>query len=662
MIIVLERTIKDQDKARIREFLTSKGYTIREIVGEEETILGAVGIKGVDVREVELLPGVARVIPISSPYKLASREFRKDDTIISLGNPAHPVRIGGLRIVAIAGPCSVESRTQTLECAAAVRESGAVLFRGGAWKPRTSPYAFQGLGEEALAYLKEAGETQGMPVVSEIVSPEHVDLMRDYVDVLQIGARNMQNFELLKRVGSLGKPVLLKRGLAATIQDLLMSAEYLLAAGTDQVILCERGIRTFETSTRNTLDLSAIPVVKKLSHLPILVDPSHGTGLRDKVSPMALAAVAAGADGITVEVHTDPDRALSDGAQTLYPEQFEKLMRDIEALAPVLGKELARLPDVERTPDRGGVRHAGRPTVVVGEPTAAAGAAGAAGAASGGQIVVAYQGERGAFGEHAIRHWFNGQVNAMPVPEFRSVFDAVLQGKARFGMVPMENSLTGSIHENYDLLLRYPDLHIVGEQKIRIVHNLIALPGAAIDDIHRVFSHPQGLAQCARFLDTHPGWERVAFYDTAGAVRHVAEKGAKENAAIASEDAALVYGLSVLKPAIEANVQNYTRFFVIARVEEALPPEAGLRKPPKASLCFAVADQPGALFKALQVLADRGLNMQKLESRPIHGKPWEYQFYVDVNVPADMSLFERCMQELKSVTEDLRVLGTYGSG
>ncbi len=661
MIIVLERTITDQDKGLIRDFLTSKGYTIREIVGEEETILGAVGVKGVDVREVELLPGVARVIPITSPYKLASREFRKDDTIISLGSPAHPVRIGGLRIVAIAGPCSVESRTQTLECAAAVRESGAVIFRGGAWKPRTSPYAFQGLGEEALAYLKEAGETQGMPVVSEIVSPEHVDLMRDYVDVLQIGARNMQNFELLKRVGSLGKPVLLKRGLAATIQDLLMSAEYLLAAGTDQVILCERGIRTFETATRNTLDLTAVPVVKKLSHLPILVDPSHGTGLRDKVSPMALAAVAAGADGITVEVHTDPDHALSDGAQTLYPEQFEKLMRDIEAMAPVLGKELARLPDVEKSPDRGGVKHAGRSTVVVGEPTGKAGAAAGGGAAAV-QTVVAYQGERGAFGEHAIRHWFSGEVQAMPVPEFRSVFDAVLQGKARFGMVPMENSLTGSIHENYDLLLRYPDLHIVGEQKIRIVHNLIGMPGARMEDIRRVFSHPQGLAQCAQFLDSHAGWERVAFFDTAGAVRHVAEKGEKENAAIASEDAALVYGLSVLKPAIEANVQNYTRFFVIARVEEELPPEAGLKKPPKASLCFAVADQPGALFKALQVLAARGLNMQKLESRPIHGKPWEYQFYVDVNVPDDTSLFDRCMGELRSVTEDLRVLGTYGSG
>ena len=639
MIIVLERTIRDQDKSRIRDFLVSRGYTIREIVGEEETIFGAVGIKGIDVREVELLSGVARVIPITSPYKLASREFRKDDTVISIGGTAGgiPVRLGGLRIVVIAGPCAVESRQQTLEVAACVKESGAVLYRGGAWKPRTSPYAFQGLGEEALTYLKEAGEKYGMPVVSEIVSPEHVDLMKDYVDVLQIGARNMQNFELLKRVGSLGKPVLLKRGLAATIQDLLMSAEYLLAAGTDSVILCERGIRTFETSTRNTLDLSMVPVVKKLSHLPIIVDPSHGTGLRAKVSPMALAAVAAGADGITVEVHTDPEKALSDGPQSLYPDQFEKLMRDIEALAPVLGKELARLPDIHAAP-AGPVRLA---------------------AAVPGDVVVTFQGERGAFGEHAIRHWFAGEVTAQPVTDFRSVFDSVLQGRARFGMVPIENSLTGSIHENYDLLLQYPDLRIVGEQKIRIVHNLIVLKGAALADIRRVYSHPQALAQCAKFLDTHPEWERVAFYDTAGAVQHVAQTGSKENAAIASEDAARVYGLAVLRQGLETNVQNYTRFFVIAREEQALPPEAESRRHGKASLCFAVADQPGALFKALQVLAARGLNMQKLESRPIHGKPWEYLFYIDVNLPEDMSVFFKGMDELKSVSEDLRVLGTY---
>jgi 3-deoxy-7-phosphoheptulonate synthase len=641
MIIVLERTIRDQDKTRIRDLLVSRGYTVREIVGQEETIFGAVGITGMDAREVELLPGVARVIPISSPYKLASREFRKDDTVITLENRGAPVRIGGLRIVAIAGPCAVESRAQTLECAACVRESGAVLFRGGAWKPRTSPYAFQGLGEEALAYLKEAGETQGMPVITEIVSPEHVEAMRDYVDVLQIGARNMQNFELLKKVGGLGKPVLLKRGLAATIQDLLMSAEYLLAAGTDHVILCERGIRTFETSTRNTLDLSAIPVVKKLSHLPMIVDPSHGTGLRAKVSPMALAAVAAGADGITVEVHTDPDKALSDGPQSLYPDQFEKLMRDIEALAPVLGKELARLPDV----------HPPRPqrsTVVVSGVSETP--------------VVAFQGERGAYSEHAIHHWFSAEVEALPVKEFSAVFEAVLGGKARFGMVPIENSLTGSIHENYDLLLQYPDLRIVGEQKIRIEHSLIGCTGAGLSDIRRVFSHPQGLAQCGRFLDAHPGWERVVFGDTAGSARHVAELGSAENAAIASEDAARLYGLVVLKQGIETNVQNYTRFFVVAREEQELPPDAAGRHAGKASLCFAVADQPGALFKALKVLADRGLNMKKLESRPIHGKPWEYQFYVDVDVPPDAAVFAAGMEELKGVSEDLRVLGTYPAG
>ncbi len=663
MVIVLERTIREQDKSRIREFLSGRGYTIREIVGEEETIFGAVGIAGIDLREVELLPGVARVIPISSPYKLASREFRKDDTVISVAARTGTVRIGGMRIVAIAGPCAVESREQTLECAARVRESGAVLFRGGAWKPRTSPYAFQGLGEEALTYLKEAGEAQGLPVVSEIVSPEHVELMRDYVDVLQIGARNMQNFELLKKVGSLGKPVLLKRGLAATIQDLLMSAEYLLAAGTDDVILCERGIRTFETSTRNTLDLSAIPVVKKLSHLPIIVDPSHGTGIRAKVSPMALAAVAAGADGITVEVHIDPEKALSDGPQSLYPEQFEKLMRDIEAMAPVLGKELERLPMVGPALPAGGIAT---------DPGAAATAKGAAKGATRGAartkaktpdaaVVVAFQGERGAFGEKAISHWFAGSVAATPVPEFPDVFEAVLKGDARFGMVPIENSLTGSIHQNYDLLLQYPDIRIVGEQKIRIVHNLIAIEGTRLEDIRRVYSHPQGLAQCSRFLDMHPAWERISFYDTAGAVRFVAETGSRENAAIASEEAAAVYGLAVLKQGLETNVQNYTRFFVIARDTESAPP-AGPREARKASFCFSVADQPGALFRALQVFADRGLNMKKLESRPILGKPWQYQFYVDVDMPRDEAVFEKGVAELKAVTEDLRLLGTYRAG
>jgi 3-deoxy-7-phosphoheptulonate synthase len=638
MIIVLERSIREQDKQRVKDLLSAKGFTIREIAGEEETILGAVGIVGMDVREVELLPGVARVIPISSPYKLASREFRKEDTVIPVG----PARIGGLRIVVIAGPCAVESRELVMESARQVRESGATLFRGGAYKPRTSPYAFQGLGEDGLKYLKEAGEKYGMPVVSEIVSPEHVSLMRDYVDVLQIGARNMQNFELLKRVGSLGKPVLLKRGLAATIQDLLMSAEYLLAAGTDWVILCERGIRTFETSTRNTLDLSAIPVVKKLSHLPIIVDPSHGTGLRVMVSPMALAAIAAGADGITVEVHPDPDHALSDGPQSLYPEQFEKLMRDIEALAPVLGKEVARLPESRVVPI--GAPAMSTVTRVLG------------------QLCVAFQGERGAFGEHAVRRYFTEDAKAVPAPEFRDVFEAVLQGKTTYGVIPLENSLTGSIHQNYDLLLQYPDVHIVGEQKIRIVHNLIGLSDAKLSDIRRVYSHPQGLGQCAKFLDGHPEWERMTYHDTAGAVRLVAEKKSRENAAIASEEAARVYGLAVLKHGIETDVQNYTRFAVISR-EEMGPPSAApggsAPTPDKASFCFAVADTPGSLFKALEVLAAHGLNMKKLESRPILGKPWEYLFYVDVDLPKDLSIFQDAIKKLGGLTEDLRVLGIY---
>ncbi|HEQ72004.1 MAG TPA: 3-deoxy-7-phosphoheptulonate synthase, partial [Spirochaetia bacterium] len=399
MVIVLKHDIQEKEKEEIRAFLEQRGFKVKEIVGEEETIFGAVGMILVDHREVELLAGVKRVIPISSPYKLASREFKKEDTVIPIG----PVKIGGRRLVVMAGPCAVESREQMLETARIVREAGAVILRGGAFKPRTSPYAFQGLGEEGLAYLKEAGEKYGMPTISEIVSTEHVEMMKDYIDIFQIGARNMQNFELLKKVGSLEKPVLLKRGPAATIQDLLMSAEYLLAHGTDHIILCERGIRTFETYTRNTLDLSAIPVVKKLSHLPIFVDPSHATGIREKVPPMALAAVAAGAHGVTVEVHPHPEKALSDGPQSLFPEQFVKLMQDIEALSPVLEKEIARLPVPQATVSRPSAK---KKTAQAQEiPT------------------VAFQGERGSFSEKAIALYFQEDVTPLAVPEFRDIFD-----------------------------------------------------------------------------------------------------------------------------------------------------------------------------------------------------------------------------------------------
>ncbi len=632
MIVVLEHNINPADKKHIVSFLENKGFQIREIRGEEETILGAVGIVPIDLRQVEILPGVARVIPITKPYKLASREFRKEDTSIPVG----PVKIGGSRIVVIAGPCSVESRQQILEIAALVRESGAVILRGGAYKPRTSPYAFQGLGEEGLKYLKEAGEANGMPVISEIVTPEHAQMFAEYTNILQIGARNMQNFELLKKVGALHKPVLLKRGPAATIQDLLMSAEYLLAHGTDYVMLCERGIRTFETYTRNTLDISAIPVVKKLSHLPILVDPSHGTGIRAKVLPMALAAVAAGADGLIVEVHADPEAALSDGPQSLYPEQFEKLMRDIQALTPVLSKELARLPEkLPRVP-------ASAPAVITEE----------------GLIRVAFQGEPGAFSENALLRYFPDSAQSLPLQEFRDVFESVLTGKSAYGIIPIENTLTGSIHQNYDLLLQYPDIRIVGEKAIRIIHNLIGIPGAQLKDIRRVYSHPQGLSQCARFLDGYPQWEKIPFYDTAGSIAFIAREGNKENAGIASSEAARVHKMKVLKEGIETDSRNYTRFVVIAREELALT-ESRSAKANRASLVFSTANTPGSLFRALQVLAERKINMVKLESRPIAGKPWEEMFYVDVDIPPEENAFQDALEELSEVTETLRTLGLY---
>ena len=627
MVVVLERGINAQHKRAVREFLSEHRYQIRELLQDGAPIIGAVGGDPLDQRHIEVLPGVAQVIPLSQPYKLASREFKRTDTVIAVG----PIKIGGGRLAVIAGPCAVESREQIFEVAAQLRESGAVGLRGGAFKPRTSPYSFQGLGKPGVELLKEAGERYGMPIFSEVVAAEYLPMLAECVDVLQVGARNMQNFELLKRVGALGKPVLLKRGLAATIEDLLMSAEYLMAHGTDSVILCERGIRTFETYTRNTLDLSAIPVVKKLSHLPILVDPSHGTGRRDQVQPMALAGVAAGADGILVEVHPDPETARSDGPQSLYPGQFEKLMRDIERLAPVLGKEVLRLPHSDR-PRRRTAAEADAETVSV-----------------------AFQGERGAHSENAIYQYF---ANPRPVPgrEFQDVFRMVLDGSVEYGVLPVENSLTGSIHQNYDLLMQYPDVRIVGEITIRIRWCLIAPPGAATARIRRVLSHPQGLAQCARFLAGFPDWEEVPFYDTAGAVAAVARTGDVTQAALAGAAAAREHDMDILAEGVETDVRNYTRFVALARDDAAAVPD-----PTRASIVFSARDEPGSLFNVLQVLADNNLNMKKLESRPIPGSPWEYLFYVDLDVPAERELFDRAMEQVREAAASYRLLGMYRS-
>jgi 3-deoxy-7-phosphoheptulonate synthase len=319
--------------------LVSTGFNIHRSTGESHTVLGAVGVHpDFDPRDIELLEGVREVVRITQPYKLASRQWRPEGTIVDVGNG---VKIGGPEVVVAAGPCAVESEFQINTIAESIARAGAKILRGGAFKPRSSPYTFQGMGEEGLKLMRVAADRNGLLVVSEVMDPSQVALLMQYVDLLQVGARNMQNYHLLRALGEVRKPVLLKRGLSATIEELLLSAEYIMSGGNYNVILCERGIRTFETSTRNTFDIAAIPVIQKLSHLPIVADPSHGTGRRDKVVPMARAAVAAGGDGLLIEVHHDPEHALSDGAQSLFPDQFARLMAELRIIAPAVGRRVA---------------------------------------------------------------------------------------------------------------------------------------------------------------------------------------------------------------------------------------------------------------------------------------------------------------------------------
>jgi 3-deoxy-7-phosphoheptulonate synthase len=338
MIVAMQEGADEALIQQVIEHLVKMGFEVHRSTGARMTVLGAVG-SGIDfdIRNLELLPGVQEVHRISSPYKLAGRSFRPEGTVVRLANG---IGIGGNEIVVMAGPCSVESREQLFTTADAVAKSGAKVLRGGAFKPRSSPYSFQGHGEDALKLLREAGEKFNLLVISEVMEISQIPLMLAYVDILQVGARNMQNFNLLRELGKVRKPVLLKRGIAATLEELLLSAEYIMAGGNYDLILCERGIRTFETYTRNTMDISAIPIIHKLSHLPMTADPSHGTGRRDKVSPMARASVAAGADALLIEVHCNPDKALSDGAQSLFPEQFAKLMDELRIIAPAVGRKV----------------------------------------------------------------------------------------------------------------------------------------------------------------------------------------------------------------------------------------------------------------------------------------------------------------------------------
>ncbi|MGE0461926.1 MAG: 3-deoxy-7-phosphoheptulonate synthase [Vicinamibacterales bacterium] len=344
MVVVMKERVTTEQVEQVIAKLVEFGMDVHRSTGASRVVLGVVGSGKVDPRLIEMMDGVHEVLRITEPYKLASRTFKPEDTVIGVGD----LRIGGDEVIVMAGPCSAENEAQVNSTAAAVKRAGAKVLRGGAFKPRSSPYSFQGLGEEGLRLLRAAANAHDLKLVTEVMDISQIEVIDRYADIFQVGARNMQNFTLLRELGRARKPVLLKRGISATIEEWLLSAEYVLAGGNTEVILCERGIRTFETATRNTLDISAIPIVKQLSHLPVFVDPSHGTGRRDKVAPMARAAVAAGADGLLIEVHCDPDHAMSDGAQSLFPGQFDRLMAELRIIAPAIGRSICLEPVARR--------------------------------------------------------------------------------------------------------------------------------------------------------------------------------------------------------------------------------------------------------------------------------------------------------------------------
>ena len=345
MVVVMQERATDDQVQKVIAQLVEMGFDVHRSTGALRTVLGAVGgNRQFDPRLLEVLDGVQEVLRITEPYKLASRTFKSENTVVNVGD----VRIGGDEVIVMAGPCSAENEEQVEAAAAAVKRAGAKVLRGGAFKPRSSPYSFQGLGEEGLRLLRAAADRHNLKLISEVMDLSQIELIEKYADILQVGARNMQNFTLLRELGRTRTPIMLKRGISATIEEWLLSAEYILAGGNMNVMLCERGIRTFESYTRNTLDVSAIPVIHKLSHLPIIADPSHGSGRRDMVASMARAAVAAGADGLIIEVHTDPDHALSDGAQSLFPNQFDRLMAELRIIAPAIGRGICLEPVARR--------------------------------------------------------------------------------------------------------------------------------------------------------------------------------------------------------------------------------------------------------------------------------------------------------------------------
>ena len=621
MIYILKKRLNENEKTVLTKNWKEQGLPIYLVDTEKTIVIFEGNTSPLGLIDSSL---IEKSIEINTPYQLANRKFKPDGTIVKVGS----VTIGGNNLTIIAGPCAVESKERLFKTAEIVKQMGAHILRGGAYKPRTSPYSFQGLEEEGLKILAQAREKFDLPIVTEATSTENADIVAKYSDIIQIGTRNMQNFELLKKVGKLGKPVLLKRGMSSTIEDWLNAAEYILSFGNFNVILCERGIRTIERLTRNTLDLTAIPLIKDLSHLPVIVDPSHGTGLREKVIPMARAAVACGADGIIVEVHHEPDKALSDGSQSLYPDQFRKLMNDLEIISVLTGKEITKQPTV-------------RSQIFI---------------TSQSQTIsspkVAFLGKVGSFSSQVARKIFPEGAEFICCNSFRQIFEEVISQNASHGVLPIENTITGSIHGNYELFLDYPEVFIVGERIIRVSQHLAVFPGTTRENIQVLFAHPQGFAQSSRFLESIKNIRIMDVGNTEEAARRISEFGLG-GAGITSEEAIEKYHLTLLEEDIEDNIRNFTRFIILSRTFNPSIEDD------KVSGVFIVKNQPGALFQVLKIFTEAQINIVKLESRPIPGKPWEYLFYADWEGNIVDDRYKKAIKLLEEHTLFLRILGSY---
>lgn len=515
MIIVLKHGADDQQITSLNSWLTDKGLKVSPIYGTEKTVLGLVGdTSHISIDEVSMHDAVEKVLKVQEPYKKANRKFHPENSIINVGN----VKVGAKEMVIIAGPCSVESEEQITQIAYQVKNFGATMLRGGAFKPRTSPYAFQGLRTEGLMLLKRAGNAAGLPIVSEITNPAYLEVFDEYVDLIQVGARNMQNFELLKELGKINKPILLKRGFANTLEELLMACEYIMNEGNQNVILCERGVRTHETYTRNTLDLSAVPALKRMSHLPVLVDPSHGTGLSWMVEPLSKAAIAVGADGLIIEVHNNPIKALSDGPQSITPSEFSNIMPKLREYALLEGRHIS-------------IPH-----------------------------TVAYAGTPGSFANEAAERLYPTYA-LTGLERFEDVFDAVSNNKIEIGVVPVGNTLAGEVEEVKELL-QNNKIEIIDKIRLPIIQMLVASEGTDLSSVRKVYSHEKAIQQCKDFLSTMPECKIIPYSTTSAAASAVAALNDKCSAAIASKTAAKLNRLVILKESIQDSEDNYTEFVV----------------------------------------------------------------------------------------------------